>query len=551
MPQWSLGLAVLALSGALAWLAFSRRSPVAKSTVVLVLSLSVAAFVALSLYFYQFTVDDTYISLRYARNLANGYGLVFSTDGSPPVEGYTNFLWVMLETPLLLLHLPTELVLHAVKVIGIAFGIGVIITTFFLLQLVISEVWLSLLGAALFSGVPYLAFWAVGGLETNMYLFFLLLGLYAYLLERRRNQPHIRSTLCFLLMALTRPEGLFFVGAVAVWELGARRLVPHENQSNRANTIAPLMAGLGLFAVLYGAYFLWRYRFYGFLLPNTFYARSGAWGIHQILHRAREMSPFLAYLLPLAAVACMGASYWTEQRRREGTLLAVVLVLLVGFGFLPKREWMPGFRYELPFVPVLILFVAAGLRRMPWGEQSERWSAHLPRLGALLSLGAYLLYPALGLHSETRYTDRLTRAHVALGKWLHQNAPSGASYASFDMGAVPYYSELPRIIDTNLEGILSTYTTHRGFDPAQMLALQPSFLVLPPRPGPDRVAGIYAFYANARLKQDYELIFSLAFTRDYVLDVYRLRNVPLSPGALEEAKALERESFRQASLDTP
>ena len=40
-------------------------------------------------------VDDAYISLRYAANWAGGRGLVFNPGER--VEGYTNFLWVLIE----------------------------------------------------------------------------------------------------------------------------------------------------------------------------------------------------------------------------------------------------------------------------------------------------------------------------------------------------------------------------------------------------------------------------------------------------------------------
>src|SRR3989304_4315434 len=39
-------------------------------------------------------VDDAMISMRYARNLASGYGLVWN-PGELPVEGYTNFSWTI------------------------------------------------------------------------------------------------------------------------------------------------------------------------------------------------------------------------------------------------------------------------------------------------------------------------------------------------------------------------------------------------------------------------------------------------------------------------
>src|SRR4051812_9442686 len=38
--------------------------------------------------------DDAMISMRYARNLAEGRGLVWN-PGEQPVEGYTNFLWTL------------------------------------------------------------------------------------------------------------------------------------------------------------------------------------------------------------------------------------------------------------------------------------------------------------------------------------------------------------------------------------------------------------------------------------------------------------------------
>ena len=44
---------------------------------------------------YYFTLfDDAMISMRYARNLAAGHGLVWNA-GQAPVEGYTNFLWTL------------------------------------------------------------------------------------------------------------------------------------------------------------------------------------------------------------------------------------------------------------------------------------------------------------------------------------------------------------------------------------------------------------------------------------------------------------------------
>src|SRR4051812_24123669 len=69
-----------------------------------------ASIVALAIAFYavfifrtSFTIgatryfvlfEDAMISMRYARHLADGHGLVWNV-GEPPIEGFTNLLWVL------------------------------------------------------------------------------------------------------------------------------------------------------------------------------------------------------------------------------------------------------------------------------------------------------------------------------------------------------------------------------------------------------------------------------------------------------------------------
>jgi hypothetical protein len=42
-----------------------------------------------------FVSDDAFISFRYARNWVEGYGLRYNLGEHVPVEGYSNFLWVV------------------------------------------------------------------------------------------------------------------------------------------------------------------------------------------------------------------------------------------------------------------------------------------------------------------------------------------------------------------------------------------------------------------------------------------------------------------------
>jgi arabinofuranosyltransferase len=61
-----------------------------------VLLLGCALALTVLTFSYVGTVDDAYISFRYAHNLAEGEGLVFNPGEY--VEGYTNLLWTLLMT---------------------------------------------------------------------------------------------------------------------------------------------------------------------------------------------------------------------------------------------------------------------------------------------------------------------------------------------------------------------------------------------------------------------------------------------------------------------
>ncbi len=172
---------------------------------------------------------------------------------------------------------------------------------------------------------------------------------------------------------------------------------------------------------------------------------------------------------------------------------------------------MPGFRYELPFVPLLMVFFAAGilqiLSNIPQ-TQKDKWKYAIAGFGTLFFLGAFLLYHFNGLRKEgTKLGEQLEWAHVPLGKWLKKHAPPNSSYASWDMGAVPYYSELPYIIDINSEGLLNTHTTMKGYDIDQMLSLNSSFIVLPPNTSYVQPREILDFYSREKFVQDYEFLF--------------------------------------------
>jgi len=222
----------------------------------------------------SFTVDDAYISFRYARNLARGLGLVY--NAGERIEGYTNFLWTVLLAGAIRVGLDPDVF---AKVTGglIAFGsLGLTYTLAGRLKpfhtLPCIATWL-LASTVVFSG------YAIFGLETSLFTFLLLAGTLLFFRETEatpdltpkpapekarlfdaRTFPF--SGLVFGLAGLTRPEAPMFIGILMLF-LG-RRIVARQN----------ILRG-ALFAVPVAAHLLWRHSYYGAWLPNTLSAKTG------------------------------------------------------------------------------------------------------------------------------------------------------------------------------------------------------------------------------------------------------------------------------------
>ena len=62
---------------------------------LLILACAIGVFAVTALIMMPFTPDEAYISYRYAEHLADGKGLAFNV-GERRVEGYANFLWVLI-----------------------------------------------------------------------------------------------------------------------------------------------------------------------------------------------------------------------------------------------------------------------------------------------------------------------------------------------------------------------------------------------------------------------------------------------------------------------
>jgi hypothetical protein len=393
-----------------------------------------------------FSLDDAYIHLQYARELAEGR--VFSYDGGDPrTTGATSTLWPVLLAP---------------GFLGGSVEVGVVWSAVVCVALVgatgAALVWASLpLGgprlAALAAHSVVLSGWflatALSGMESALIAFGVALLLGA--LVRGREGLLV---VALLVVALTRPEGAIAAGAIALVLLaGALRAGRRRSALRLALPLAAVAAQAAAWTAVSGRpttdTAISKSVLYDPTLPHGLQASAwlSAFGratAQFVTGRVAETShpPDGAWLvLPVAAAAVAlagGVLLW--QAGRRDVVLAAGAVAGAYLAVSTSADWSAhGFRYLTALLPVLAVLGVAALSRL------DARPAALP-VGTALAAGA-VAFSALGAplwHARAlSWSEHLAGQHVFLGRWLGENLPPGSRIAFHDAGALKLYSGLP------------------------------------------------------------------------------------------------------------
>jgi hypothetical protein len=256
---------------------------------------------------YFFLADDSFISFRYVKNWSEGLGLVFNPGER--VEGYTNFLWVVLLTPLKLAGIAPE---KAAPVLSVLCSTVLLTLVFMFPALALCQKgprpeWL--IAPLILALNRSYAVWATGGLETRMFALLVFAGaLFAWRAATGCGRRGLRWSMLLLVGAeLTRPEGgLFLVMAVA--------LVVFFRGLRRERVLAwPEVACILMALALVAAHYVGRRAYYGVWFPNTFYAKATRLRIGQGLgYLALFGLEYALYLLVLPAFFYFSRA-WKER----------------------------------------------------------------------------------------------------------------------------------------------------------------------------------------------------------------------------------------------
>jgi len=461
---------------------------------------------------FDFICDDAYISFHYAQNLSRHGALVWNLGER--VEGYTNFLWTVLLAGADRIGIAIP---QASLILGRLFGVAGVFVLLWVSIILRKESasqgkmvtgqagthfqakprhdWhratrepLTWLAPALTASTAGYACWSSGGLETQMFTFLATAAMGIYLYEAKRNRHTILSSLVMALAAMTRPEGVLLFAIMAMhrltWDLPAALSSMRRHRIAWSTLGRRVLWGAGFIAP-YGLYFLWRYHYYGFLFPNTYYVKASSpnwsqtrsFGWAYLATFARDY-----HLVRLAWIPALGLTWSLVEAIRKRPFRAFAwslwILLVTGLAAHVIRvggDFMAMHRFWVPLIPLAALMLQEGLRpfeslvhysasqssnRAPWIRLL--WATSIVALVGSSAVNSYHLghksLTTLHVHrtgydgeydhlESVAFMKKFADDRILIGRFLHDRVPKNAWIAVGGAGAIVYASGL-RAIDS-------------------------------------------------------------------------------------------------------
>lgn len=507
-PLWNKALWRMAPVGEAAVLS---PLPATRRPTTLLVCLVTAALVLLA-YRHRFLVDDAFISFRYASNFARGHGLVFNPGER--VEGYTNFLWVLILTAGIRIGVDPEV---CSQFLGLACYAGTLLLTYQMARIVLPGAGWAIATVLLVGTNFTVLSFATSGLETSLQTFLLTAGCWLMILAHGRREWRPRDLLALSLIIsagiLTRMDFAVF-GAVLVPAAMISIFVTHPHTTHQdlrgllSRRAAMLLCPILLVVATWLAWKLWYYQS---ILPNTYYAKRPSFSALRV--GADYLWTFCVsyhFVFPVLVVI-IG---FVQLVRERHVLLAGALIIMFWTAYVVSVGGdFIEFRFLTPILPLFMLCLVWAITRF----------SPLRKLYLHCFILAWVAYGSL--HHARTYTwndidpvpNPLPAYHLRRdfeeGHWAEAGRVIGGYFAGDDVvlattaaGMLPYYSGL-RTLD--MHGLCDKYIARFG-------------KVVRNRPGHQRIASF-----------DY----LKRYGANLVIDLPRIRSVDdldnQSPGALD------------------
>jgi len=419
--------------------------------------------------YYHYTSDDAYISFRYARNFADGLGLVWNQGEH--VEGYTNFLWVLILAGFD--KAGADMVMSA-RWLGFGLAVAAAAGTYLLARDLLAGAagrMAGVVAALLLAASGTWALWTFAGLEAPLFAVLTLAAVLSHLRERDGRWPPL-SGVAWGLVAMTRPDGGLLVAVSGLFKLADIALIDPGDERPAWRRVAGMLVWVAAFAVTFVPYFAWRYDTYGWLFPNTYYAKVGSGldqyerGLSYLMTFSEEYAGWLLAIVPVTLA-------FSRERRYGRFYVLSLLAAWIGDIVYVGGDSLLRFRLFAPVLPLFYPLVTTSIAAMLGAVQIEAPARRWLRDGALalavVALVAFTLEPtANGFAVDARKGEtKALGERVEIGRWMRGNLPDTTVIAVIAAGVMPYESHL---VSIDMLGLNDEHIAHRDLSLGQFPA---------------------------------------------------------------------------------
>jgi hypothetical protein len=393
--------------------------------------------------------DDAMISMQYARNLQQGYGLAWN-PGGPHVEGFSSPLWVGILALVHFLPLSASKISLAVQILGALFLMLNLVYVKKIAELELKDSnWYAIIAVLLTAFYYPLIQWSLLGNEVSL----LTLGVTFFTwmaLSRTYIDDHPWLFYAFLsLLLFIRLDALIVF--VAIWGYSIW-------QSKDARRTHFLAGGVWLVAALL-VQTIFRLAYFGELLPNTYYLKMT--GFPVLKRIARELVEvarliwrmnWILFLLPFIGV-------FLRPRRSTALLVSIIGLQFLYNVYIGGDAWEHrggANRFLAIVMPLFFILFIHALKQLHGMLQDRlgmffkgRWLLPLTSLAVVVfsvfSLMNFntLVYPSdlkfLFLQQPSIFVIGNQR-NTEIGLFVREITQKNATVAFVAAGAAPYFS---------------------------------------------------------------------------------------------------------------
>jgi hypothetical protein len=396
------------------------------------------------------TIDDAFITFRYAQNLLDGHGLVYNPGEA--VLGTTTPVYALLMTGLGLLFGGGQVPFPTISLVANALVDSVTCLLLVKLGETLGYRRAGLSAAMIWAIAPYSVTFAIGGMETSLFVLMMVSTLYLH----STNRPILASFFAAL-GVLTRPDALLFIMPLIferLRQIGMHWRRRRQLQNTAAGEIAAFGGPLTIWAVI-------GFIVYGNPIPHSILAKVAAYRLPADAALTRLLqhygTPFLGHdvlgiwwigagLLIYLTLFLIGASGVVQKNIHTWPLFAFPWIYLIAYAMANPLifRW-----YLTPPLPFYFLGILIGVERI-----GNRWKppavlAIFTALTFLSTLTGWTLHPDHGPKNpapEMAYI-KLELLYQRAAEELQDQIGPDQVLAAGDIGALGYYTGA-RILDT-------------------------------------------------------------------------------------------------------